>query len=159
MKNALEDFRGMCLLLTLQRGDFCCFPFSSCAFPGTRRATEDPRESPRDQDISSETRRFFQGLGVIPGVREILPGSRRFSWGSGGSPRDKEPYPAPLFALLLLSHITPGKAPILPCLPARGSRSDLSHHGILGFTSGICHGRAEPAPWVRVTVFPVSVRF
>lgn len=159
MKNTLENYRGMCLMLTLHRGDFCCFSFSSCAFPGTRRTTEDPGESPGDREISSETKRFSQGLGALPRIQEILPGSRRFSWGSEGSPRDKEPCQH-LF-LLCSSFPTPlqAKPRSFPLSQDRGSLSDPSHQGILGFTSSTCHGRAEPALWGCVTVFPGPAHF
>lgn len=69
----------MCLVLTLQRGDFCCFPFSSCAFPGTRRISQGPRDLCRNQEILPGFRRFSQGLEGFPRIQEVLPGSRRFS--------------------------------------------------------------------------------
>lgn len=150
----------MCLVLTLQRGDFCCFPFSSCAFPGTRRTTEDPGGSPRDQEISVETRRFSQGLGDSLRVWKVFPGSRRSSQDPGGSlgsrrfPMDKEPCSASLFALLLLPHITPNKSLILSPSPRMGKPLCPSPHNILGFTSSICCGRAELALWLCCHCIP-----
>lgn len=77
-------------MLPVQKGDFCCFPFSNCAFPGTRRSTEHPGGSPRDQEISSETRRSSQGLGDSPRTQDILPGPRRSSQDPRDSPGVQE---------------------------------------------------------------------
>lgn len=126
-KNALETYRGMCLVLTLQRGDLCCFPFSSCAFPGTGRSREDPGGSPRDQEISSESRRFSQDPGDSPGVQGVLPGTRSSA----------QHLFLPCSSLPASLQAKPRSFPVSQ---DGGSCCDLSPQGILGFTSSICHG-------------------